>query len=175
MEILKILLSLILGLNIIGFIIGLFFSEKEQQERPLALFSFSVVLLIGLILILLLILHIGHLFPSYNIFLFQLMHGFSIDLLWNTTTLIFLMTGNIITLLILYFSSYYMHRENGFKRFFNTLMFFYMAYTITVLSGNFTTLFIGWEYLGISSFLLIGFYRDRYLPVRKYFYRISNR
>lgn len=166
MEILKILLSLILGLNIIGFIIGLFFSEKEQQERPLALFSFSVVLLIGLILILLLILHIGHLFPSYSIFLFQLMHGFSIDLLWNTTTLIFLMTGNIITLLILYFSSYYMHRENGFKRFFNTLMFFYMAYNITVLSGNFTTLFIGWEYLGISSFLLIGFYRDRYLPVR---------
>lgn len=40
MEILKILLSLILGLNIIGFIIGLFFSEKEQQERPLALFFF---------------------------------------------------------------------------------------------------------------------------------------
>jgi NADH:ubiquinone oxidoreductase subunit 5 (subunit L)/multisubunit Na+/H+ antiporter MnhA subunit len=35
-----------------------------------------------------------------------------------------------------------------------------------IFSGNFETLFIGWEFLGVSSFLLIAFYRDRYLPVK---------
>ncbi len=35
-----------------------------------------------------------------------------------------------------------------------------------VFSGNFETLFIGWEILGFCSFLLIAFYRDRYLPVK---------
>jgi len=56
--------------------------------------------------------------------------------------------------------------ELGLKRFFNTILFFFLGYNFTVLSGNFETLFIGWEILGISSFLLIAFYRDRYLPVR---------
>jgi NADH:ubiquinone oxidoreductase subunit 5 (subunit L)/multisubunit Na+/H+ antiporter MnhA subunit len=45
-------------------------------------------------------------------------------------------------------------------------LFFYTGYNLTVLSGNLETLFIGWEILGISSFLLIAFYRDRYLPVK---------
>ncbi|MFY8164979.1 MAG: proton-conducting transporter membrane subunit, partial [Sediminibacterium sp.] len=35
-----------------------------------------------------------------------------------------------------------------------------------VLSGNFETLFLGWEMIGITSFLLISFYRNRYLPVK---------
>ncbi|GAB4449652.1 MAG: hypothetical protein OHK0036_06960 [Bacteroidia bacterium] len=34
------------------------------------------------------------------------------------------------------------------------------------MAGNFITMFIGWEFLGVSSFLLIAFYRERYLPVR---------
>jgi NADH-quinone oxidoreductase subunit L len=41
--------------------------------------------------------------------------------------------------------------------------------TLIIFSGNLETLFIGWEFLGISSFLLIAFYRNRYLPVRNAF------
>jgi NADH:ubiquinone oxidoreductase subunit 5 (subunit L)/multisubunit Na+/H+ antiporter MnhA subunit len=40
------------------------------------------------------------------------------------------------------------------------------GFTIIIISGNLETLFIGWEILGISSFLLIAFYRNRYLPVK---------
>ena len=54
----------------------------------------------------------------------------------------------------------------GYKRFFNTLLFFYSGFILIIFSGNLETLFIGWEILGISSFLLIAFYRDRYLPVK---------
>jgi NADH:ubiquinone oxidoreductase subunit 5 (subunit L)/multisubunit Na+/H+ antiporter MnhA subunit len=41
-----------------------------------------------------------------------------------------------------------------------------MGYNLVIFSGNFETLFVGWEILGICSLLLIAFYRDRYLPVK---------
>jgi NADH:ubiquinone oxidoreductase subunit 5 (subunit L)/multisubunit Na+/H+ antiporter MnhA subunit len=43
---------------------------------------------------------------------------------------------------------------------------FYLAYVHTVTAGNFETLFSGWEVLGLSSFLLVAYYRERLLPVR---------
>jgi len=72
----------------------------------------------------------------------------------------------MITFIITVYSRYYLHREEGYKRFFNVILFFYLGYNIVIFSGNLETLFIGWEILGISSFLLIAFYRDRYLPVK---------
>jgi NADH-quinone oxidoreductase subunit L len=44
---------------------------------------------------------------------------------------------------------------------------------VVIFSGNFETLFIGWEFLGITSFLLIAFYRDRYLPIKNALKTIS--
>jgi NADH:ubiquinone oxidoreductase subunit 5 (subunit L)/multisubunit Na+/H+ antiporter MnhA subunit len=66
-----------------------------------------------------------------------------------------------------------MHRDPGFKRFFNTIAIFFAGYNLIVYAGNFETLFLGWEILGISSFLLIAFYRDRYLPVKNGFKVLS--
>lgn len=93
-------------------------------------------------------------------------YNFFIDFYFDKTTAVYLLTGSFVTFLITRYSRYYMHLESGYKRFFNTILFFYLGYNWTVLSGNFETLFIGWEILGISSFLLIAFYRERYLPVR---------
>lgn len=93
-------------------------------------------------------------------------YEFFIDFFFDKVTAAYLVTGSFITFLITRYSRYYMHMESGYKRFFNTILFFFFGYNWTVLSGNFETLFIGWEILGISSFLLIAFYRDRYLPVR---------
>jgi len=93
-------------------------------------------------------------------------HEFFIDLYFDKISATYLIVGAFLTFLINVYSKYYMHRESGYKRFFNTLLFFYLGYNIIILSGNFETLFIGWEILGVSSFLLIAFYRDRYLPVK---------
>lgn len=93
-------------------------------------------------------------------------YSFFIDFYFDKITATYMMVGAILTFLVTIYSRYYMHREGGYKRFFNTILFFYLGYTIVVFSGNFETLFIGWEILGISSFLLIAFYRDRYLPVK---------
>jgi NADH:ubiquinone oxidoreductase subunit 5 (subunit L)/multisubunit Na+/H+ antiporter MnhA subunit len=89
-----------------------------------------------------------------------------IDLFFDKITAVFTLIGAIITFSVAIFSRFYLHRDSGFKRFFNTLLLFYFAYSLVIFSGNFETLFIGWEFLGISSFLLIIFYRDRYLPIK---------
>lgn len=93
-------------------------------------------------------------------------YDFYIQFYFDRITLVFLLIGVLLTLLITVYSRYYMHRESGYKRFFNVILFFYLGYNIVVFAGNLETLFIGWEILGISSFLLIAFYRDRYLPVK---------
>lgn len=89
-----------------------------------------------------------------------------IDFYFDKISAAFALIGAGLTLLVALFSRFYLHREEGFKRFFNTILLFYAGYNIIIFSGNFETLFIGWEMLGISSFLLIAFYRDRYLPVK---------
>ena len=89
-----------------------------------------------------------------------------IDFFFDKITAVFAIVGAFITFLVAIYSRYYLHRDSGFKRFFNTLLLFYFAYSIIIFSGNFETLFVGWEFLGITSFLLIVFYRDRYLPVK---------
>lgn len=93
-------------------------------------------------------------------------YRFFIDFYFDWTSAIFLLVGSSISFLIARYSRYYMHMEEGYKRFFNTFLVFFFAYNWTILSGNFETLFIGWEVLGVSSFLLIAFYRERYLPVK---------
>ncbi len=91
---------------------------------------------------------------------------FFINFYFDKTTAVFALVGSLIVLLVSIFSRYYLHRDEGFKRFFNTLLLFFLGYNLVVFSGNFETLFIGWEILGFCSFLLIAFYRDRYLPVK---------
>ncbi|MFN8354732.1 MAG: proton-conducting transporter membrane subunit [Spirosomataceae bacterium] len=93
-------------------------------------------------------------------------YEFFVDFYFDKTTAVYLFVGSFLTFLVTLYSRYYLHREMGYKRFFNTILFFYLGYNITILAGNLETLFIGWEILGISSFLLIAFYRDRYLPVK---------
>jgi NADH-quinone oxidoreductase subunit L len=93
-------------------------------------------------------------------------YEFFIDFYYDKISATYLFVGSILTFLVTLYSRYYMHREAGYKRFFNTILFFYVGYNLSVLAGNLETLFVGWEILGISSFLLIAFYRDRYLPVK---------
>lgn len=93
-------------------------------------------------------------------------YEFFIDLFFDRVTAVYLVVGALLTLMITVYSRYYLHREQGYKRFFNTILFFYLGYNIIIFSGNLETMFIGWEVLGLSSFLLIAFYRDRFLPVK---------
>lgn len=91
---------------------------------------------------------------------------FYINFIFDINTLIFLFVGSLLTLLVSIFSKFYIHREEGFKRYFNNVQLFFIGYCIVMIAGNFETLFLGWELIGITSFLLISFYNNRYLPVK---------
>ena len=88
-------------------------------------------------------------------------YEFYLDFRFDEITATYVFVGSLLTFLVTIYSRYYLHRETGYKRFFNTILLFYLGYNAVVFSGNLETLFIGWEILGISSFLLIAFYRDR--------------
>jgi len=99
---------------------------------------------------------------------------FAIQFYYDEVTAVFSIVGSLLFFLVATFSKYYMHRDEGFKRFFNIILLFAAGYNFIIFSGNFETLFVGWEIKGLCSFLLIAFYRSRYLPVKNAYKTISN-
>lgn len=166
--IIKGLIAILIGVNVGGFIGSLFF--KGEKERPIASFATASVITCNILLFFILFLWGINGFSALSVHLATLyeyhQYAFDLNLLLDEISAVFLIVGNTITLLIIYFSRRYLHREKGYKRFFNTILFFYLAYNLVSLAGNLVTMFMGWEYLGISSFLLVAFYRERYLPVK---------
>ncbi len=161
-------LQLFILIPLTGFVISLLIpAKKETLISWVAFFTVGVQLVSFLIFVLVWI-DIDH--PTLNvkdIVIFKTVgYEFFIDFYFDKITAVYLFVGAFLTFLVTVYSRYYMHRESGYKRFFNTILFFYLGYTLVIFSGNLETLFIGWEILGISSFLLIAFYRDRYLPVK---------
>ncbi len=63
--------------------------------------------------------------------------------------------------LIHIYSIGYMHAEDGYYRFFSYMNLFLFSMLVLVLAGNFLLMFVGWEGVGLCSYLLIGYYFDR--------------
>ena len=64
-------------------------------------------------------------------------------------------------LLIHVFATGYMHGDKGFYRFFAYLNLFMFAMLTLILADNFLLMFVGWEGVGLCSYLLIGYYIKR--------------
>ncbi len=79
---------------------------------------------------------------------------FAVDRL--TAVMLLVVTG-IGTLIHIYASGYMAH-EGGYYRFFSYLNLFMFFMLMLVLGGNYLLLFVGWEGVGLCSYLLIGFY-----------------
>ena len=151
-----------------GFLLSLFIPER--REFVISAVAFTTAGLNFTVLVLLTFFWIVNGHPSLKLEELVLYQAdgylFTLNFYFDKISCVYLFVGSLLTLMVTVYSRYYLHREVGYKRFFNTILFFYIGYSITVLSGNFETLFVGWEILGISSFLLIAFYRNRYLPVK---------
>src|SRR5213592_3389982 len=83
--------------------------------------------------------------------------GFLIDPL--TCVMMLVVTG--VGFLIHVYSVGYMHGEEGFTRFFAYMNLFMVSMLLLVMGNNYAVLFIGWEGVGLCSYLLIGYYYDR--------------
>jgi NADH-quinone oxidoreductase subunit L len=83
--------------------------------------------------------------------------GFLLDPL-SSIWLLFV-TG--VGMLIHIYSTGYMAHEGGYYRFFGYLNLFMFAMLTLILANNYMMLFVGWEGVGLCSYLLIGFYFHR--------------
>jgi NADH-quinone oxidoreductase subunit L len=77
------------------------------------------------------------------------------------------------------FASRYLHRDEGYYRFFLFYAIFFVGMVLSALAGTIETLFLGWELVGLSSALLVAFFHYRKNPVRNglrvwAIYRISD-
>ena len=82
----------------------------------------------------------------------------SVDFAVDRLTAVMLMVVTGVGLLIHIYSIGYMHEEDGYYRFFAYLNLFMFFMLILVLAQNFLLLFVGWEGVGLCSYLLIGYY-----------------
>ena len=85
---------------------------------------------------------------------FRVDWGFLLDPL--SSVMILVVTG--IGFLIHIYSTGYMHEEDGYYRFFAYLNLFMFSMLTLVLGNNYVMMFVGWEGVGLCSYLLIGYY-----------------
>ena len=74
---------------------------------------------------------------------------------------VFMLIVTGVGLCIFVFATGYMHGDAGFYRFFAYMGLFMFSMLVLVMGSNFVMMFVGWEGVGLCSYLLIGYYFDR--------------
>jgi len=152
---------------VVALVLTLWPLERERTVAGLALGATGLSALASLIAIADWLAHGAHAIEAtpYAAFAHD-GYRFVIDLDLDGRAATFLLLVQFITGMVVRFSRFYLHREPGFRRFFATVLWFQGAMCLLALAGNIDLMFAGWELVGMSSFLLIGFYRERQSAVR---------
>ena len=95
----------------------------------------------------------------------QTAEGSVLDVEWSyqldALSSIFMLIVTGVGLCIFVFATGYMHGDPGFYRFFAYMGLFMFSMLILVMGSNFLMMFVGWEGVGLCSYLLIGYYFNR--------------
>ena len=156
------LIGILLALPLAGFLVLLFFGKRLGEPAAGYLGSATV----GLSFLLALVSSfefIGGGEHGRHVELFEWIPslGLNAELLWDplSAMMTLVVTGG--GTLIHIYSIGYMHGDPRFGRFFTYLNLFIASMLILVLGANFGVLFIGWELVGLSSYLLISFWFEK--------------
>ena len=161
------LLSLIIFAPLAGAVINWFIGRRLRNERFIGLVACGSV---GISTILAFYLAfkdggalraatptMDHLWTWIQVGGFRADFGLAMDRLSGIYVLFITFVG----LLIHIFATGYMHGDPGFYRFFAYLNLFMFAMLTLILGDNFLLMFVGWEGVGLCSYLLIGYYIDK--------------
>jgi len=150
-----------------GFVINGLFGRKIKNEKIVGIIGCGAVGLAFLVVVFAFFETLSlpvenrsntvELFSWLSVAGLNIKYALLVDQLSLTMSLI--VTG--VGFLIHVYSIGYMHGDKGFCRFFAYLNLFIFAMMNLVLGDNFVVLFLGWEGVGLCSYLLIGFWYDR--------------
>ncbi|CUS33686.1 NADH-quinone oxidoreductase subunit L [Candidatus Nitrospira nitrificans] len=102
---------------------------------------------------------------SHEVIVYQWIFGgdlaINLAYLVDPLTCAWLLVVTGVGFLIHVYSVGYMHGEAGFTRFFTYMNLFMVSMLLLVMGNNYVVLFIGWEGVGLCSYLLIGYYYDK--------------
>jgi NADH-quinone oxidoreductase subunit L len=146
---------------LLGFLINAFFGKKISKGLSGGIASLSILASFILSLLIFMELqgsqqkeNIVTVFSWINSNTLKIPFEFLIDPL--STVFLLIITG--IGFLIHVYSIGYMHDDEGFARFFTYLNLFVFFMLLLVMGNNFLITFVGWEGVGLCSYLLIGFW-----------------
>ncbi|MEQ8764274.1 MAG: NADH-quinone oxidoreductase subunit L [Planctomycetota bacterium] len=177
-----VLMLIILLLPLCSFVIQIFFGRKlPRQGDWLATMNISICLVLALFLFVKMLMHDGapelafgsdqvasvdadgnqiteNLNPTWiDITGFVIKPG----ILFDNLTAIMLVVVTLVSTLVHFFSIGYMHGDPRYSRYFGYLGLFSFSMLGLVLSDNLLFLYVFWELVGVSSFLLIGFWFEK--------------
>jgi NADH-quinone oxidoreductase subunit L len=102
---------------------------------------------------------------SHEVIVYQWIFGGDLTInlayLVDPLTCVMLLVVTGVGFLIHVYSVGYMHGEEGFTRFFTYMNLFMVSMLLLVMGNNYAVLFIGWEGVGLCSYLLIGYYYEK--------------
>jgi NAD(P)H-quinone oxidoreductase subunit 5 len=91
---------------------------------------------------------------------------FAFKFLFDRLSIPFLLLSLVLSGVVGAFARVYLHREPGYRRFYLLFALFVLGMSISSIAGTIETLFAGWELVGLSSALLVGFFQERPGPVQ---------
>src|SRR5260221_4758960 len=161
------LLSLIIFAPLFGALINWLIGRRVRHERFIGLVACAAVGVSTIVAFYLAFKSGGalrttepvmvHLWTWVQVGGFRADFGLAMDRLSGIYALFITFVG----LLIHVFATGYMHGDRGYYRFFAYLNLFMFAMLTLVLADNLLLMFVGWEGVGLCSYLLIGFYLDK--------------
>jgi NADH-quinone oxidoreductase subunit L len=105
---------------------------------------------------------------SFEVVLYQWIGvgGLAVDMgfLVDPLSLVMLLTVSGVSFIIHIYSIGYMAEEEGFRRYFTYLNLFVFFMLVLVSAKSFLVMFVGWEGVGLCSYLLIGYWYERQAP-----------
>lgn len=155
------LASLVPLFPLIGFLINGFFGKKLSKGLSGTIASLSILASFVLSVLIFIELN-GSVEKSHVIDLFSWISSGALNIPFEflidplSSWFLLIITG--IGFLIHIYSIGYMHEDEGFSRFFTYLNLFVFFMLLLVLGNNYLIMFIGWEGVGLCSYLLIGFW-----------------
>jgi len=92
-------------------------------------------------------------------------YHFAIKFTFDRLSMPMLLLSLLLCSVVASFTSRYLHREPGYRRFYLLYAVFLLGMVVSSLAGTIETLFFGWEMVGLSSALLVAYFHERENPV----------